>query len=279
VACPRCPSGAVDHGRRTSLPVAARRKREHRATSPNSCYAPRLVGDQSASERGVRAPRGLGCSRIQIENRPSQQRLRWPAQRTRTTRLVAGAQTAARARERGTLAPSDDRAVAKAVAPLSAPGGRKRSCDSPAAGYARLSGIMLAGALLIRPTRQRARLVTAAVLVIVGLAMAGTIIGGRGTDSPARASHPKVRLAAQSLPLNPIPYGSCFVATGSSCSLTPCTEFIGRSSAEDAVAHSSVPATQRRPRLTGTRCAAYPHARPQDLVVVARAVKPTRPRR
>ena len=190
MACPRCPSGAVDHGRRTSLPVAARRKREHRATSPNSCYAPRLVGDQSASERGVRAPRGLGCSRIQIENRPSQQRLRWPAQRTRTTRLVAGAQTAARARERGTLAPSDDRAVAKAVAPLSAPGGRKRSCDSPAAGYARLSGIMLAGALLIRPTRQRARLVTAAVLVIVGLAMAGTIIG-RGRCCPQqRAGHP-----------------------------------------------------------------------------------------
>lgn len=54
----------------------------------------------------------------------------------------------------------------------------------------RLIRDMLAGALLIRPTRQRARLVTGAVLVIVGLAMAGTIIGGRGTDSPARASHP-----------------------------------------------------------------------------------------
>jgi hypothetical protein len=143
----------------------------------------------------------------------------------------------------------------------------------------RLIWDMLAGALLIRPTRQRARLVTGAVLVIAGLAIAGTIIGRRGTDSPARASHPQARRTAQYLPLNPIPYGSCFVATGSSCSLTPCTEFIGRSSVEDAVAHSSVPATQRRPRFTATRCAAYPHARPQELVVVAQAVKPTRPRR
>jgi len=143
----------------------------------------------------------------------------------------------------------------------------------------RLIRDMLAGALLIRPARHRARLVTGAVLVIVGLAMAGTIIGGRGTDLPARASHPQVRLAAQSLPLNAIPYGSCFVATGSSCSLTPCTQFTGQTSAEDAVAHSSVPATQRRPRLTGTRCAAYSRARPQNPVLVARPAKPTRPRR
>jgi hypothetical protein len=143
----------------------------------------------------------------------------------------------------------------------------------------RLIRDMLAGALLVRPAR-RARLVLGAVLVIGGLAMAGTIIGGRGTDSPARASHPQVRRTAQILTLPAMPYGSCFVASGSSCSLTPCTEFISRSSAEDAVAHSSVPATQRRPRLTGTRCAAYPHARPEDLVIVARAVmKPTRPRR
>jgi hypothetical protein len=141
----------------------------------------------------------------------------------------------------------------------------------------RLIRDMLTGALLIRPTRQRARLVTGAVLVIVGLVVAGTIIGRRGTDAPARASHPRVQLAAQSV--TAIPYGSCFVVTGSSCSLTPCTVFTGQTSAEDAVARSSVPATQRRPRLTGTRCAAYPHARPQDLVVVARAVKPTRPRR
>jgi hypothetical protein len=141
----------------------------------------------------------------------------------------------------------------------------------------RLIQDMLAGALLIRPARRRARLVTGAVLVIVGLAIAGTIIGGPGANSPARASHPQVRLAAQSL--TAIPYGSCFVATGSSCSLAPCTEFTGQTSVQDAVAHSRMPATQRRPRLTGTRCAAYPHARPQHLVFVTQVVKPTRPRR
>ncbi len=131
---------------------------------------------------------------------------------------------------------------------------------------------MLAGALLIRPTRQRVRLVTGAVLVVVGLAVGGTIIGERGTDSPAR-----VRLVARTI--TAMPYGSCFVAAGSACSLTPCTEFISRSSAEDAVLHI-VPATPARPRLTGTRCAAYPHARPQDLVVAARAaMKSTRLRR
>jgi hypothetical protein len=138
----------------------------------------------------------------------------------------------------------------------------------------RLIRDMLAGALLIRPARQRARLVigtvllTGAVLVIVGLAMAGTIIGGRGTDSPAPASHFKVRLEAQSL-YKAIPFDSCFLASGSSCSLAPCTEFTGRSSAEDAVAYSSVPATRRRPRLTGTRCVSYPHVQPQRPVFVS----------
>jgi hypothetical protein len=141
----------------------------------------------------------------------------------------------------------------------------------------RLIRDMLTGALLIRPTRQRARLVIGAVLVIVGLAMAGTIIGLRGTDSPARGFPPHGRLAAQSV--TAIPYGSCFVATSPSCSLAPCTVFTGQTSAEDAVAHSSAPATPRRPRLTGTRCAAYPHAPPEHPVFVARAVKPTPPRR
>jgi hypothetical protein len=131
----------------------------------------------------------------------------------------------------------------------------------------RLTRDMLAGALLVRPAR-RAYLVIGAVLVIGGLAMAGTIIGGRGTDSPARTSYPQVRLAAQ----NPevIPYGSsCFVADGSSCSLTPCTEFTGRSSSEGAVAYSSASAARRRPRVAGTRCIAYPHVQPQRPVFVS----------
>lgn len=147
----------------------------------------------------------------------------------------------------------------------------------------RLIRDMLAGAVLIRPTRQRACLVTGAVLVIVGLAVAGTIVGGHGTASPARA-----RLAAQSATVagrmraearTANRYGTCFVATGSSCSLTPCTEFIGRSSAADAVGHTSAPATQRQPRVTGPDCISYPHAGPQYPVFVARAALPTHLRR
>jgi hypothetical protein len=138
----------------------------------------------------------------------------------------------------------------------------------------RLIRDMLTGALLIRRTRQRARLVTGAVLV--GLVVAGTVIGGRGTDSPARTSHPHVRLVAQTA--TAMPYSTCPVAAGSPCSLTPCTEFIGRSPGEDAVAHNSVPTIQRRRRITGTRCAAHPHAGPRNAVLVARPGTPARPR-
>ena len=136
----------------------------------------------------------------------------------------------------------------------------------------RLIRDMLAGALLVRPAR-RAYLVIGAVLVIGGLATAGTIIGGRGTDSPARTSHPQAQLdRIWILPgvrsAVALPYGSCWVADGSSCSLTPCTEFTGRSSREGAVAHSSTSAARRRPRLAGTRCTAYPHVQPQRPVFV-----------
>ena len=141
----------------------------------------------------------------------------------------------------------------------------------------RLIRDMLTGALLIRPTRQRARLVTGAVLVIVGLVVAGTIIGRRGTDAPARASHPRVQLAALVAQTERAMPNTCPVAAGSSCSLTPCTEFIGRSSDEDAVAHSSVPTIQRARRVTGTRCPAHPHAGPQNAVLVARPATPARP--
>ena len=135
----------------------------------------------------------------------------------------------------------------------------------------RLIRDMVTGAFLIRVTRQRARIVTGAVLVVVGLVVAGTVIGGRGTDAPARASRPRVQLTAQYVPANP--YGACPVAAGSSCSLMPCTEFIGRSSDEDAVARSSVPTIQR-PRPTGTRCPAHPHAGPQSAVLMAQLAMP-----
>jgi hypothetical protein len=135
---------------------------------------------------------------------------------------------------------------------------------------------MVTGAFLIRLTRQRACLVTGAALVLVGLVVAGTVIGGRGTDSPARASRPRVHLVAQTA--TAVPYSTCPVAAGSSCSLTPCTEFIARPSGEDAVARSSVPTIKRPRRVTGTRCPAHPHAGPQSAVLMARPTTPTRPR-
>jgi hypothetical protein len=138
----------------------------------------------------------------------------------------------------------------------------------------RLIRDMLAGALLVRPAR-RARLVIGAVLVIGGLAVAGAAIGGLGADSPARTSYPQAQLSrtwilpgvrsAVALPTG----ATCWVADGSSCSLTPCTEFTGRSSREGAVAHSSTSAARRRPRLAGTRCTAYPHTQPQRPVFVS----------
>jgi hypothetical protein len=129
----------------------------------------------------------------------------------------------------------------------------------------RLARDMLAGALLARPV-SRARLITGAVLVIGALALAGTIIGGRGTDSPAPASHPRVRLATKSI--NVMPYGSCFVAGGSSCSVTPCHEFTGRPSAEGAVVYNNPPAARRLPRPGTTRCAEYPRAGSHHTVFV-----------
>jgi hypothetical protein len=138
----------------------------------------------------------------------------------------------------------------------------------------RLIRDMLAGALLVRPAR-RAYLVIGAVLVIGGLATAGTIIGGRGTDSPARTSHPQAQLnrtwilpgIRSAVALSPYLL-TCWVADGSSCSLTPCTEFTGRSSSEGAVAYSSASAAPRRPTRAGTRCTAYPHVQPQRPVFV-----------
>lgn len=134
----------------------------------------------------------------------------------------------------------------------------------------RLIRDMLAGALLVRPARTY--LVVGAVLVVGGLAVADTIAGGRSTDSPARSSLPKPRLMVLSaVATSP----TCFVAGGSSCSLTPCREFIGQPSVEAPVAGGGTPATPAAgsavvaTTVTATRCAAYPHARSQRRVYVS----------
>jgi len=131
---------------------------------------------------------------------------------------------------------------------------------------------MLAGALLVWPAR-RAYLMIGAVLVIGGLGVGGAAVGGPGTGSPARAPHPQARLTVHPQARLTVRSAvaappTCFVADGSSCSLTPCTEFAGQPSAEGAVAYSSPPATRSRPRLTATRCTTYPHVGPQRPVFV-----------
>ena len=139
---------------------------------------------------------------------------------------------------------------------------------------------MITGALLIRPTRQRTGLIGGAVLVIAGLAVIATIAGGHGTDSPAHASHRQVRLIAQARvaqTVRSMPYSTCPVAAGSSCSLTPCTELIGQPSDQDAVAHGNVPTIQRRRNVTVTTCAAHRNAQPQNRVLVAQPATTTRP--
>jgi hypothetical protein len=53
----------------------------------------------------------------------------------------------------------------------------------------------LTAAVLVRPVRERAWLVASAVIVIAGLAIAGSIIAGTGTSSPAQTSRPQARAA------------------------------------------------------------------------------------
>jgi hypothetical protein len=130
----------------------------------------------------------------------------------------------------------------------------------------RLIRDMLAGAFLVRSAR-RAYLMMGAALLIGGLGFVGTKVGGRGTESPARASHPQVRLAVPSATASP--YRSCLAAGGSSCSLTPCAEFTGQPSAGGAVGYSILPARRSRPHGAATGCAAYPHVRRQRPVFVS----------
>ena len=128
----------------------------------------------------------------------------------------------------------------------------------------RLIRDMLAGAFLVRPGRTYR--VIGAILVIGGLATGGVIVGERGTDSPARASRPQARLTVLGAVATP---PTCFVADGSSCSLTPCSEFIGQPAVEAADnADRSRPHANATP-VIATRCAAYPHARSRRPVYVS----------
>ncbi len=137
---------------------------------------------------------------------------------------------------------------------------------------------MLAGALLLRPAR-RARLVIGAALVIAGLAVTGAIVSGPGTGSPSRSSHSHVRLGAKNLRLavktaTAVPYGSCFVGSGTSCSSTPCAADIDQTSTGGAVTRTSAVVAQPRPRVTTAYCVRYPRARASASIFIDRATVP-----
>ena len=85
----------------------------------------------------------------------------------------------------------------------------------------RLIRDVFAGALLVRSSRQRAHVVIGAVLLMVGLAIAVTTISAPGTNPPARASHPELRLAFTSP--NPIPDGSRSAGSSSWSPTGTCT--------------------------------------------------------
>lgn len=133
----------------------------------------------------------------------------------------------------------------------------------------------IAGAVLVRTARQRARLLIPGVIVIVGLVSAGVIVARSGGDSPLRASHPQRRPVVQIA--NAAPYQTCFVATGSSCSVSPCAEFVNQASVQSAVLYSTEPVTERRPAAMRARCVAYPrtqHAHAHALFVAGAVARP-----
>jgi hypothetical protein len=151
------------------------------------------------------------------------------------------------------------------------------------ASRARLIRDMLAGALLVRNTR-RVCLVVAAAVVLAGGAVVGTTIGGpsagRGHLTAVSGSSRTLLRAARRLHIASEKQG-CFVAGGSSCSVTPCTEFIAQASNEvvataggaSATAPPSATASGTArvlvvPHAAPTRCTAYPNARNHRRVFV-----------
>jgi hypothetical protein len=139
---------------------------------------------------------------------------------------------------------------------------------------------MLAGALLVRPTRHRVRLIIGAVCMVAAVGVAAVIIGTHGIDVSPPGSHSSTRPAAlASLNRNrhaptmigPIqPGGTCFVAADSSCSATPCSQFAGPTSTQDAAETGSLSARRRQRRVIAERCAAHPQVLPQRPVFVRR---------
>jgi hypothetical protein len=150
---------------------------------------------------------------------------------------------------------------------LSAHGERSRT---------RLIRDMLAGALVVRPTRHRVRLIIGAVCLATAVAGAALIIASRTMTGSARRSHSAAiaslnRNRHAPTTIGPIqPGGTCFVAADSSCSATPCSQFAGPTSTQDAADIRNASGTQRGRRVIAERCAAHPQILPQPPVFVRR---------
>jgi hypothetical protein len=137
--------------------------------------------------------------------------------------------------------------------------------------HSRLIRDALAGALLVRTARQRTHLAISATFLVIGLALAATIITTRDPHSPPRASlhrAPNVTASAG---------GACFITGGSPCSTVACTQFATQGSAQDAVAYLTTPAAAPQVNRANARCAAYPRARRPRPLFVTRASEPSQP--
>lgn len=91
----------------------------------------------------------------------------------------------------------------------------------------------LTRALLLRPAR-RVSLTIGTGLIVAGLLVAGTVIGWSGGNSPAQPSYAKLRLVAKITKAAPSAswfVGNGAVASGASCSSTPCAAYIGQAQA------------------------------------------------
>ena len=124
---------------------------------------------------------------------------------------------------------------------------------------ARLVLDMFVGALAARTTRERARLIAGGVALIAAVAFGIAMSAGHA------ANRPPARLA---LTATPIKAHSCFVTSGSECSLSACQQFISRSAATSAVLDLAASAVPRHRPSTKSHCTAYPRTRPLPPVFV-----------
>lgn len=122
---------------------------------------------------------------------------------------------------------------------------------------------MLTGEAMVRSARKRTAMLAAAVLATCGVGVAVATISPGGAQPPAHALRPRL------LPTAITPQaGACFVAGGSPCSLTPCTQYVARTPADDRDPKANGLPSRHHRLATGRACSAYPHVRPTPPVFI-----------